>query len=53
MLTSEHVIRKIDQKAKKVLAMLKRGTKFTPTQPDVTSMLNRLKQKKIAENDSE
>ncbi len=44
MLTSEHVVRKIEQKAKKVLAMLKRGTKFTPTQPDVMSILNRLRQ---------
>ena len=42
MLTSEHVARTIEQKAKKVMAMLKRGVKFTPTQPDVTAILEKL-----------
>lgn len=46
MLTSEHVARTIEQKAKKVMAMLKRGMKFTPTQPDVMKILAKLKQKK-------
>ena len=43
MVTSEHVARTIEQKAKKVLKMLKRGVKFTPTQPDVLTILEKLK----------
>lgn len=35
MLTSEHTVREIEQKARKVMGMLKRGIKFTPTQPQV------------------
>ena len=35
MLTSEHTANEIEQKARKVMGMLKRGVKFTPTQPDV------------------
>ena len=31
MLTSEHTAREIEQKARKVMGMLKRGVKFTPT----------------------
>ena len=31
-LTSEHAAKEIEQKARKVLGMLKRGIKFTPTQ---------------------
>ncbi len=46
MVTSEHVARTIEQKAKKVLKMLKRGVKFTPTQPDVLSILEKLKTNK-------
>lgn len=46
MLTSEHVARTIEQKAKKVMGMLKRGVKFTPTQPDVMKILAKLKQEK-------
>ena len=42
MLTSEHTARTIEQKAKKVMAMLKRGVKFTPTQPDVAVILEKL-----------
>lgn len=34
MLTSEHVVTEIEHKAKKVMGMLKRGVKFTPTQPE-------------------
>lgn len=45
VLVSEHVIKDIDQKARKVVAMLKRGMKFTPTQPDVFAMLEKLKTK--------
>lgn len=45
MLTSEHVARTIEKKAKKVMGMLKRGVKFTPTQPDVMKILAKLKQR--------
>ena len=33
MLTSEHVAREIERKARKVMGTLKRGIKFIPTQP--------------------
>lgn len=42
MLTSEHTAKEIEQKARKVVGMLKRGIKFTPTQPDVMSILENL-----------
>ena len=42
MLTSEHTVREIEQKARKVMGMLKRGIKFTPTQPDVMEILEKL-----------
>ena len=47
MLTSEHTAKEVEQKAKKVLGMLKRGVKFTPTQPDVIAILEKLKQEKL------
>ena len=40
ILTSEHSINEIERKAKKVIAMLKRGIKFTPTQPDINAIIN-------------
>ena len=43
MLTSEHTAREIERKAKKVMGMLKRGIRFTPTQPDVMAILEKLK----------
>ena len=43
MLTSEHTAKEIEQKAKKVMSMLKRGVKFTPTQPDVIAILEKLR----------
>lgn len=46
MLTSEHTVKEIEQKAKKVIGMLKRGVKFTPTQPNVLAILEKLKQGK-------
>lgn len=46
MLTSEHTARVIEQKARKVIGMLKRGVKFTPTQPDVIAILRKLQQGK-------
>ena len=45
MVTSEHTAREIEQKAKRVLGMLKRGVKFTPTQPNVLAILEKLKQR--------
>ena len=42
MIISEHVIKAVEQKARKVVAMLKRGVKFTPTQADVISIMNKL-----------
>ena len=41
MLTSEHTVKTIEQKARKVMGMLKRGVKFTPTQPDVMKMIEK------------
>ncbi|MCM1540392.1 MAG: hypothetical protein NC121_03935 [Blautia sp.] len=46
MLTSEHTVKEIEQKAKKVLGMLKRGIRFTPTQPDIMVILKKLQQRK-------
>jgi hypothetical protein len=43
ILTSEHTAREIEQKARKIIGMLKRGVKFTPTQPDVMAILEKLK----------
>ena len=43
MLTSEHTAREIEQKARKVIWMFKRGIKFTPTQPNVMLILEKLK----------
>lgn len=45
MLTSEHTAREIEQKARKVIGMLKRGIKFTPTQPDVMAILEKLRER--------
>ena len=45
MLTSEHTAKEIEQKARKVMGMLKRGVKFTPTQPDIMSILKKLHQR--------
>ena len=42
VLAREQVIKDVEQKARKVVAMLKRGVKFTPTQPDIISILNKL-----------
>lgn len=42
MLTSEHTVKTIEQKARKVMGMLKRSVKFTPTQSDVMKMIEKL-----------
>ena len=36
--TSEHSAIEIEKKAKKVMHMLKKGVKFTPTQPDINAI---------------
>ncbi len=41
-ITSEHSALEIEKKAKKVMNMLKKGIKFTPTQPDVNKIINKL-----------
>ena len=41
-LTSEHVIKDVNRKARKVMSMLKRGIRFTPTQPDINTILKKL-----------
>ena len=46
MLTSEHTAREIERKARKVMGMLKRGVKFTPTQPDVIAILKNMKERR-------
>ena len=46
MRTSEHTVKEIERKAKKVMGMLKRDVKFTPTQPNVSAILEKLKQSK-------
>lgn len=45
MLTSEHVVRGIERKARKVIGMLKHGIKFTPTQPDAMIIYKKLLKK--------
>ena len=46
MRTSEHTAKEIEQKAKKVVGMLKRGVKFIPTQSNASAILEKLKQSK-------
>ena len=46
MLTSEHTAKEIEKKARKVIGMLKRGIKFTPTQLDVMAILERLRERR-------
>lgn len=53
MLTSEHTAREIEQKARKVMGMLKRGIKFTPTQPDVMAILEKLRERFHGENEAD
>ena len=45
MITSEHTVKEIEQKARKVMGMLKRGVKFTPTQADVMKIIENLTEK--------
>ena len=41
--TSEHSALKIEKKAKKVLNLLKKGIKFTPTQPNIDLIIEKLR----------
>lgn len=41
-ITSEHLEKEIDKKARKVLSLLKKGIKFMPTQPDVMKIYKNL-----------
>ena len=42
MLTKKHIVKEIERKARKVIGMLKRGIRFTPTQPDIMKILEKL-----------
>ena len=42
MLTKKHIVKEIERKARKVIGMLKRGIRFTPTQPDILKILGKL-----------
>ena len=44
MLTSEHSVKEIERKAKKIMALIKRGVKFMPTQPDINAIIKILKE---------
>ena len=43
ILTSEHIAKEIEKRARKVIGLLKRGIKFMPTQPDIFAILDKLK----------
>ena len=43
--TIKQSVKEIEQKARKVMGMLKRGVKFTPTQPDVMKIIENLTEK--------
>jgi hypothetical protein len=45
ILTSERELREITRKSRKVMAMLKRGVKFTPTQVNISAILTKLDEK--------
>lgn len=42
MLTSEHEVRILEKKARKVMKLIRHGVKFMPTQPDVMSIYRKL-----------
>ena len=45
IVTSEHSAIEIEKKAKRVMNMLKKGIKFTPTQPDVNRIIDKITRK--------
>ena len=42
--TSEHAALEIEKKAKKIIALINKGIKFTPTQPDIKKIIYKLMQ---------
>lgn len=42
IITSEHLAKELDKKAKKVMNLIKKGVKFTPTQPDINKIIKKL-----------
>lgn len=42
IVTSEHLAKELNKKAKKVRNLLEKGVKFTPTQPDINAIINKL-----------
>lgn len=42
MLIKKHIVKEIERKARKVIGMLKRGVRFTPTQSDIMKILEKL-----------
>ena len=42
ILTSEHSANEIEKKAKKVINLLKKGIKFTPTQPNINKIIMKI-----------
>ena len=44
VLTSEHTVKEIERKAKRILSLINRGKKLIPTQVDVNSIINKLKE---------
>lgn len=45
MLTSEHSVKEVETKARKIMGLLKRGVRFIPTQSDINEIIKKLKQK--------
>ena len=45
MLTSEHSVKEVETKARKIMGLLKRGVRFIPTQPDINEIIKKLKPK--------
>ena len=43
--TSEHAVKEIERKARKVLSLLKRDVRLTPLQPNVMKIYRQLKSK--------
>ena len=43
VLPYEKDIKEIEKKAKKVISLVKRGIKLTPTSPDILAIINKLK----------
>lgn len=44
VLTSKHSVKEIERKAKKIMALIKRGVKFMPTQPDTNAIMRKLRE---------